>query len=1009
MAITDTREIRFEADIEAYLLENGGYTPGTQLGYDEDLALNVETLAAYLQETQPAQWRRHVRNYPDDPVKQLGKRVNQMIETHGLLHVLRNEVTDRGVRFKLVGFKPETTLNTEVIARYKANRMEVIRQFSYESERHYTIDMVLSLNGIPVVALELKNQTKGQNVDHAKTQFMRRNNKEKCFQFNQRFLAYFAVDLNEAWMATNLAGDKTYFLPFNQGSNGAGEVGRKGNPSNPDGYPTAYLWENILKADSLLDILQRYLHLKVENKKKQTLIFPRYHQWDLVTKVMKDVKENGVGKNYLAQHSTGSGKSYSITWLAYRLSTLHDALNQSIFDTVIIVTDRRVLDQQLQKDITSFDHIDGVVVSIDEKKTSKDLRDAIIDGRRIIITTLQKFPVIYKEVENTASKNFAIIVDEAHSSQTGQSAQKLKAALGDKTEALRQFAEMEEREESEFVDGDDFIVQEMLAHGKHPNMSFFAFTATPKPQTLEMFGTPREDGGFKPFHIYSMRQAIDENFILDVLENYMTYQTSYAIAKSTEDNPEIPVTQGVRAIRRFQSLHPHNLRQKTIIMVEQFRDITRNKIGGQAKAMLVTSSRLHAVRYYYEFKEYIREQGYDDLDVLVAFTGVVTDDEREYREATINKTKDGRPIAERQLPEEFDTDDFNMLIVAEKYQTGFNQPKLHTLFIDKKLKGAKAVQTLSRVNRTHPGKNDTFILDFVNTAEEIQDAFRPYFEKTEISEAVDVNLIYDLQQRLRAKYIYNDADIEKFIAVYYKKGRQTATDLGKMTSLFTPILERYRDLDEDDQYQFRVGTRKFTKQYGYLTQITRLFDEPLHKEYVFAKYLETFLPKVVQGTVDLDGVLQLEYYNLKETFKGDLSLNEDDGPYELTPPKVGSEPTKPEEVNETLDNIIKAVNQEYPGIVTDENKVILGELAEVIDAGNKQLEVSAKTNDFNMFLDNFQGFFEDLTMEQYDKTIESHDKKMKAYEKMFQDNALYQAIKIVLAKETYKKYKSKVI
>lgn len=1010
MAVTDTRETRFEADLEFYLLEKGGYTKGTQKGYDKELALNVHTLATFLEETQPKQWNKYVRIYGDSAFAQLGKRVNDMVDSYGLLHVLRNEVTDRGCRFKLVAFKPETSLNTDLERMYEANRMEVIRQFYYHEEHRYSLDMVLSVNGIPIVALELKNQLKGQSVENAKKQFMQdRNPKEKCFQFNKRFLVYFAVDLYEAWMTTKLNKENTYFLPFNQGSNGAGEVGGKGNPPNEDGYATAYLWENILTKESLLDILQRYLHLKVEeDNKKKTLIFPRYHQWDLVTKLLNEAKKTGPGTNYLAQHSTGSGKSYSITWLAYRLSTLHDELNRSIFDTVIIVTDRRVLDQQLQKDIMSFNHTDGVVESIDEKKNSKNLRDAINDGKRIIITTLQKFPVIYKEVENINGKKFALIVDEAHSSQTGTSAQKLKAALGDKTESLRKFVEIEEREELEIVDGEDYIIQEMLAHGKHSNMSFFAFTATPKQKTLEMFGTPRMDGGYRPFHVYSMRQAIEEEFILDVLQNYMTYETSYRIAKSTEDNPKIPVSQGVRAIRRFQSLHPHNLRQKTMIMVEQFRDITKKKIGGQAKAMLVTSSRLHAVRYYYEFQEYIHEQGYNDLDVLVAFTGVIKEGEREYRESLINKTKGGRPISEQQLPEEFDTNEFNMLIVAEKYQTGFNQPKLHTMFIDKKLKGAKAVQTLSRINRTHSGKTDTFVLDFVNKAEDIKSAFKPYFEVTELSEAVDVNMVYDLQQRLRAKRIYSSADIDRFIAIYYKKGRQTSTDMGRMTSLFKPVLERYQDLGEDEQYQFRVGIRKFTKWYSYLTQITRLFDETLHKEFIFAQYLEKFIPKVERGAVDLNDLLQLEYYNLKETFKGDLSLHEEDSTYVLSAPKEKSEPMKPEEMNDTLEGILKAINNEYPGVVSEENKVILGEMATFIDEGNKQLEQSAKTNDFNMFLDSFQTFFEDMTIEQYDKTIENHDKKMKAYEKMFQDNTLYQAMKMVLAKEAYKKYRSEV-
>ena len=497
--------------------------------------------------------------------------------------------------------------------------------------------MVLSLNGIPLIAIELKNQITGQSVENAKKQFIYdRNPKETCFHFNKRFLVYFAVDLYEVAMTTRVYGKDTYFLPFNQGTGGAGNVGGQGNPQNPDGYNTSYLWEQVLVKDSLMNIIQRFLHVStdkykvVENGKEVTktskkIIFPRYHQLDVVTKLMQDVRKNGSGKNYLIQHSAGSGKSNSIAWAAYRLASIHDDLNKPIFTSVIVVTDRKVLDSQLQDTISSFDHTFGLIATIGDNKTSKDLRDAINDGKKIIVTTLQKFPVIYEEIENNQGKRFAVIVDEAHSSQTGSSAQKLKIALADNEKALEEFARIERQEEAQSEDYEDKLVKELLSHGRHSNLSFFAFTATPKQKTLELFGERQADGTFRPFHVYSMQQAIEEGFILDVLANYMTYKMCFKIAKNTPENPELPESEARKAIKRFESLHSYNLQQKTAIMVEYFRDVTMRKIGGRAKAMVVTASRLHAVRYFLEFKRYIYAKGYHDLDILVAFSGTVKD------------------------------------------------------------------------------------------------------------------------------------------------------------------------------------------------------------------------------------------------------------------------------------------------------------------------------------------------------------------------------------------------
>lgn len=780
--------------------------------------------------------------------------------------------------------------------------------------REEATDMVLSLNGIPMAALELKNQITGQSVENAKTQFMYdRNPKELCFQFNKRFLVYFAVDLYEIVMTTELKGKNTFFLPFNQGSNGPGNVGGAGNSENKAGYATSYLWESVLTKDVFMDILQRYIHLSVEETKivkegkevkkvSKKIIFPRYHQLDVVTKILADVKVNGSGDNYLIQHSAGSGKSNSIAWLAYGLSSIHNKDNENIFTSIIVVTDRRVLDSQLQDTISGFDHTKGIVETIGKGKKSKDLRDAINDGKKIIITTLQKFPVIYEEIDDNKGRNFAIIVDEAHSSQTGNSARKLKSALADKEEALREYAEIEGRVESEIIDDEDKLVNELLAHGKHKNLSFFAFTATPKEKTLEMFGTKHSDGSFHPYHIYSMKQAIQEGFILDVLKNYMTYKVCYKIAKNTADNPEVPTSKAIKTIRRYESLHPHNLKQKTAIIIEQFREITKNKIGGRAKAMVVTASRLHAVRYYHEFKRYIEKRGYDDLAILIAFSGVVKDD-KEFTEEGMNKRKDGSTIKEDQLKGDFHKDDFNMLIVAEKYQTGFDEPLLHSMFIDKKLSGVKAVQTLSRVNRICADKEDTFILDFVNTKDEIEEAFKPYYESTILDEEINVNLIYDTKTMLRNYKLYNDDDIEKFVKVYYKKGNQNSTDLGKMTSLLKPIVDRYSDLNEDKKFEFKKIVRNFNKWYSYIIQIARMFDKDLHKEYVFTAYLEKLLPKVSGRDIDLEGKLKLEFYKLEKTFKGDISLNPTIEDETLINPKSIDIGGKPEDEDELLEKL----------------------------------------------------------------------------------------------------------
>lgn len=1003
MPINSTNEKQFELDIESFFLsEEGGYTKGDDV-YDASLGLYVNTFIDFIQLTQPKVWARFENDNPVNPARKLCVAFNNACDEYGLIHVLRHGFRYRGkYQFRVCYFKPESTLNQEAVELYAQNVVQCYRQWHYSLENNNSVDMVLVVNGIPVFAFELKNQYTGQNVDNAKEQWMYdRDPREICFQFNKRILAYFCVDHTEVWMATKLAGKDTYFLPFNQGSAGAGRDGGKGNPPNPNGYPTAYLWENVFQKDSMMDILQKFIHLEVVREKKlqsngtekivdkKTLIFPRYHQLDVVRKLVADVSENGAGHNYLIQHSAGSGKSNSIAWTAYRLASLHDKNDKAIFSSVVVVTDRKVLDAQLQATISGFDHTIGAIETIGDDKNSQDLKNALNAGVRIIITTLQKFPVIYQEVDEAAGRNFAIIVDEAHSSQTGSSATKLKTALADLKDALREYAELEGKAEEE-LDKNDPLTRELIAHGKHKNLSFFAFTATPKEKTLEMFGTEYMDGSFHPFHIYSMRQAIEEGFILDVLQNYMTYDTCFKIAKTIEDNPDVPVSRAAKIIRKFQELHPYNITQKAQIIVETYRETTSKAIGGRGKMMVVTSSRLAAVRYYHEVKRYIQENKYDNIDVLVAFSGAISDGSEEYTESKLNVRKDGSHIAESQTKAEFH-DNFNVLIVAEKYQTGFDEPLLHTMIVDKKLKGVKAVQTLSRLNRTCAGKHDTFVLDFINKKEDILEAFQPFYQETFLQEEVNADLIFQTQNELRGYGVYTDDDIEAFCKVYFGAEQQGNKGFGKMTSALLPATTRYNAKTPDERYQFRRLLRSLIKWYGYISQVVRMLDKEIHKEYVFCSYLLRLLPAEPIETLNLEGKLKLEYYKLQKTFEGAIELEKVKGELEPGKRKGG----KGKNPKEPLDEIIEKINELYKGAFTEGDRVMLYTLQNKLMANEKLADI-AKSTDPQIFMESiFPKAFSDVAMEGYTEAQET-------YTSLFEDNHKYNAIMNALASIIYR-------
>ena len=990
----DLTEKRFESDIEQSLLTYGGYQKGDPKAFDRALALDVGTLLSFVRDTQPKSWEKYETIYGTSCETAFIERFCKEVRSLGLLAVLRHGFKDRGITFRVVYWKPETSINQTAQEQYARNVLHCTRQLHYSPQNENSIDMVLFVNGIPVVSMELKNQFTGQDADNAIRQYrFDRAGKETIFEFKNRVLVHFAVDLCNVFMTTRLQGVDTWFLPFNQGSNGAGKVGGKGNPLNPDGYQTAYLWERVLTKDSLLEILHKYMHLQVETRedkngrkvKRETMIFPRYHQLDVVTKLLADVKANGAGQNYLIQHSAGSGKSNSIAWLAHRLSGLHNDLDEKIFRSVIVVTDRKVLDSQLQDTIYQFDHVDGVVQKID--KNAAQLREAIEGGAPIIITTLQKFPVIYREVMGQ-KQNFAVIVDEAHSSQTGEAARKLKKALADTSGALEEYARLEGEAEAAVPDEEDKILNELAAQGQHRNLSFFAFTATPKDKTLQLFGTPREDGKMAPFHIYSMKQAIEEGFILDVLKNYVTYKNYYKILKTVADNPQIETTSGVKAIKRYESLHPHNISQKTAIMVEHFREVTQKQIGGRVKAMVVTPSRLHAVRYLNEFKRYIKAHGYNDLDVLVAFSGEVNDEGETYTEEKMNGIREG------QLKAAFHGDEYAMLIVAEKYQTGFDEPLLHTMFVDKKLSGVKAVQTLSRLNRTTRGKDSTFVLDFVNTAEDIQKAFEPYYECTVLDEATDPNVLYDLKNTLDAYRIYTASEIDRFAEVFFSADEQDARTMGRLSAVLVPAHDRYLAASDEDSQVFRTTLARFNRIYGFIAQVCRMFDRDLHKFSVYARFLYKVLPKEKGPFITLDDKILLEYYRLEKEFEGSISLAGAEGGLGGIKGEAGARPKQ----SDSLTDIIEAINEKFGTNFTEMDKVLEQIQADFL--ADEKLVRFAKNNDEAMFGLKFEQEFENFAAQRYEQNDAF-------FIKLFSDSGVMKTVMERLKPIVYRKMRKK--
>lgn len=1026
-----TKEKNLEEDIEAFLCSPAGgflkcadkhsllyVEDGTYQmvggGYMEhrDRALDAATLVNFIQTTQPKAWERFERMCNSDSTAKFAKVFNDAVDRLGMVAVLKHGFKHRGIPFKVVFFKPESGLNESAADRYSKNVCRCIRQFHFAETGNQTIDMVLDVNGIPLVGIELKDQFTGQDVENAMRQWREdRDPRCRCLKFNTRMVAFFAVDLESVYMTTKLEGAKTFFLPFNQGSAGAGNDGGAGNPANPDGYATSHLWEVALQKDSLLDIVNKFLHLEVKEeteidargnevkRKKERIIFPRYHQLDSVRKVIADVRANGTGKNYLVQHSAGSGKSNSIAWTAYRLASLF-VDDTPLFDSVVVVTDRRVLDSQLQETISGFDHAIGSVVTIGKDKTSADLRDAINGGARLIVSTLQKFPVIYEQVESEG-KRFAIIVDEAHSSQTGTSALKLKSALADKRDALEEYAEIEAEAEEAAADWEDQLADELASHGRHKNLTFVAFTATPKEQTLEMFGDEWPDGSFHPFHVYSMRQAIEEGFIMDPLANYVSYSEAVELARTVPDNPDVPSSPTLKLLRKYKELHPYALGQKAEIIVETFRNVTHTKIRGKGKMMVVTASRLATVRYYHEIKRYMQKKGYDDIEVLVAFSGAISDpadgpDGPEYTEPAINVGHDGQRVAESQTKAEFHNYG-DVLVVAEKYQTGFDEPLLHTLVVDKKLKDVKAVQTLCRVNRIHPDKEDTYILDFVNKPEDIQKAFERFYTETSLSEQINTDLLYQVQTDIRGYGLYDESDIEAAAEIIFTdgKGKSQSNVQGKLAAVLKPAVARYNELDDDERYQVRRKVRSFCKWYTYITQIVRMFDRDLHKEYVYLSYLRHLL-KVEKIPVEaVDDKVEMRFYKLKQEFEGSISLEPGGG---VLDPGGAAKIVTPDKKRDPLQVLVDKFNEQWAGNFTEGDRVVIDTLWKRI-AENPQVADTIRR-------DGRQVFESSLLPKVFDEEARrAYVENTDSFTSLFEDSEKYRAMMSAIGQLLVEKFK----
>lgn len=964
-------ELKFEEHIEKHL-NSIGFSSTNYKEYDRNLCLIKDQVIGFIKATQPEQWKKLNEIYESNTEDKILARISSEISKRGIIDVLRNKVVDRGVYIDLCYFQPKSDLNPEHHKLYQSNHFTVVRQLHYSKQNENSIDMGLFLNGLPIVTMELKNQLTGQNVRHSENQYRNdRDPKEPLLKF-KRCMVHFCVDNNKVSMTTRLAGPKTFFLPYNRGIE---------NPPVDNNYRTNYLWENILTPSSLLDILENFVHVskekefffnektqKIDSKKKEILIFPRFHQLELIRNFRKQLKADGPGKNYLVQHTTGSGKSYSIGWLSHTLTSLYRAKGDTkrMFDTVIVVTDRTVLDDQLRNTIRSLEKIDGVVNGVEHG--SKELKEFLEQGKDIVITTIQKFPFISETISSLGDRTFGVIIDEVHSSQSGELSKELKKSLS-------------KNDDADEFDYEEMLRQEIKSRGKQDHISFFGFTGTPKEKTLELFGTKTSEGTFVPFHSYSMYQSIHEKFTLDVLQNYTTYKRYFKVKQTKDGDIEVPTVKGKRELVRYVDSHEMTIRNKVQIMLDHWISRGSKEIQGRARGMVVTQSRKHCVWYFKEINRQLEERGIHYRS-LVGFSGEVSVDGEKYTESGCNKSIGH----EGDVPLGLKTPSFRLLVVANKFQTGFDEPLVQSMYVDKKLGGVQCVQTLSRLNRTTSGKTQTFVLDFVNEPDDIRESFQRFYKSTILDGETDPNRLYDLQRQIYDFHLYTTEDVNRFCEIFYNPDREE----GSLHPILDSVVDKFVSIDDDETKEdVRAKIQSYIRMYGYLSQIINFTDIELEKTFVFLKYFNKKLPKREVDRFDISDTIDLDSLRIQKLHEHVEDLVDEDTHVE--PPEFdGTTVQEPE--YDYLSEIINQVNNAYGINLTEDDRVDIERLKTKLsndpEVGKYMNGNNTEENKREFFKQQFDGMMVDYINERFDfykKMDDNPSMKNLIFQMMYKD------------------------
>lgn len=982
-------ELRFEEWIETSLLNNGYHhsfihSNEFENKYDKELCLIGEDTLEFIRDTQSKEYDRLFTQFETSTDTHILKTINNTIIKRGIIDTLRGGISTRGCNFELVYFKPKSSLNKEHGELYTKNRLVVVRQLHYSKQNRNSIDMVIFLNGIPIITMELKNQLTGQNIINSQNQYKNdRDPKEPLLQF-KRCLVHFCVDNDRVSMTTRLSGLKTKFLPYNKDIT---------NPIVEGNYRTEYLWNEILIPDSLLDIIENYVLVskesdkewdvkkgKVVDKPYDVLIFPRYHQLQVVRKIKSKVREEGIGHNYLIQHTTGSGKSFEIGWLSHLLTSLYrtDTDTKRMFDTILVITDRKVLDKQLQGTVSKLEQTDGVVNSVE--LNSQQLKDFLELGKDIIITTVQKFPVISETISQLKSKSFGVIIDEVHSSQSGETSKHLKKSL----------SKVDVEDDDKPIDYEDVIRREIESRGKQSHISFFGFTGTPKNKTLELFGRKNTEGNFVPFHSYSMKQSIHEGFTLDVLQNYTTYKRYFKVLQTDEEDVELPEGKVKRELVNYVDSHHETIKQKVSIILNHFVNNTSKKINGRGRGMVVVRSRKHCVLFHEEMVKQMRERNLS-YSCLVGYSGSIYHNGRENTENSLN-SENG--LQGKSIPNGLKDPQFRILIVSNKFQTGYDEPLLQSMYVDKKLSGVQCVQTLSRLNRTKSGKTDTFVLDFSNDTEDIVESFQPYYTSTILTEETDPDKLYDLVYEIEQYNLYTKYQVDEFCKEFYKN---TDSD-EKLHPIIDVVVDKFNEiLDTEQQEEFKSKIQSYIRLYSYISQISTFSEISWEKTYVFLRFLNKKLPKGISEKINIIDSVDLDSLRIQMIGESNLSLEDKRGELYPISDGVGG---MVEEPTELLSEIINKLNEVYGLELREEDKVDIQNVEKRI----KEDEEMKKVYHGNNSDDVKQEFFEKLLREMF---VDYTGERLDFYKKVM-DERVFSHLKSSMYKNYQQSFENRV-